>query len=45
MLFRSLSHPEMAAEFTNHLVTGVVLTPGAVGTIPQLQLAGYQYAA
>lgn len=40
-----LSHPEMAAEFTNHLVTGVVLTPGAVGTIPQLQLAGYQYAA
>jgi hypothetical protein len=39
-----LSHPEMAAELTRHLITGVVLTPGVVGTIPQFQLAGYQYA-
>jgi hypothetical protein len=39
-----LSHPEMAAELTSHLITGVVLTPGVVGTIPQFQLAGYQYA-
>lgn len=39
-----LSHPAMAAEFTNHLVPGAVLTPGVVGTIPQFQLAGYQYA-
>ncbi len=39
-----LSHPEMAAEFTNHLIPGVVLTPGIVGTLPELQLAGYQYA-
>lgn len=39
-----LSHSEMAAELTNHLIPGVVLTPGAVGTIPQFQLAGYQYA-
>ncbi|MDD2876081.1 MAG: transcriptional initiation protein Tat [Acidiphilium sp.] len=39
-----LSHPALAAEFTNHLVPGVVLTPGAVGTLPELQLAGYQYA-
>ncbi len=39
-----LSHPAMAAEFTNHLIPGVVLTPGVVGTIPQFQLAGYQYA-
>lgn len=39
-----LSHPAMAAEFTNHLIPGVVLTPGVVGTIPQFQMAGYQYA-
>lgn len=38
-----LSHPAIAAEFTNHLIPGVVLTPGVVGTIPQFQLAGYQY--
>jgi hypothetical protein len=31
-----LSHPELAAEFTNHLIPGAVLTPGVVGTIPQL---------
>lgn len=39
-----LSHEAMAAEFTNHLIPGVVLTPGVVGTIPELQLAGYHYA-
>ena len=39
-----LSHEEMAAEFPNHLIPGVVLTPGIVGTLPELQLAGYQYA-
>lgn len=39
-----LSHPEMAAEFTNHLIPGVILTPGVVGTLPELELAGYQYA-
>ncbi len=38
-----LSHPEIAAEFTNHLIPGAVLTPGVVATIPQFQLAGYQY--
>ncbi len=38
-----LSHPEMAAEFTNHLIPGVIVTPGVVGTIPELQLAGFQY--
>lgn len=38
-----LSHEKMAAEFTNHLLPGVVLTPGIVGTIPQFELAGYQY--
>lgn len=39
-----LSHPVMAAEFTNHLIPGAVLTPGVVGTIPQFEMAGYQYA-
>jgi len=39
-----LSHPVLAAELTNHLIPGVVLTPGMVGTIPQLQLAGFHYA-
>ncbi|MBW9247856.1 MAG: transcriptional initiation protein Tat, partial [Acidithiobacillus ferriphilus] len=34
----------MAAEFTNHLIPGVILTPGIVGTLPELELAGFQYA-
>lgn len=38
-----LSHEAMAAELTNHLVPGVVLTPGAVGTIPELEQAGFFY--
>lgn len=29
-----LSHEALAAELTNHLIPGVVLTPGAVGTLP-----------
>ncbi len=39
----NLTHPQMAAEFTNHLIPGVILTPGIVGTIPQLEMAGFQY--
>ena len=39
-----LSHEALAAELTNHLIAGVVLTPGAVGTLPELQQAGFQYA-
>jgi intracellular sulfur oxidation DsrE/DsrF family protein len=38
------SHEEIAAELTNHLIQGVVLTPGIVGTIPELQKAGFHYA-
>jgi hypothetical protein len=38
------SHPEIAAELTNHLIEGVVLTPGISGTIPKLQEAGFHYA-
>jgi hypothetical protein len=40
-----LSHEAMAAELTNHLIDGVVLTPGIVATIPELQRAGFHYAA
>ena len=38
-----LSHEALAAELTNHLVEGVVLTPGAVATIPELQQVGFHY--
>lgn len=34
----------LAAELTNHLIPDVVLTPGAVGTLPELQRAGFAYA-
>jgi intracellular sulfur oxidation DsrE/DsrF family protein len=39
-----LSHETVTAELTNHLIPGVVLTPGAVGTLPELQQAGFHYA-
>jgi hypothetical protein len=39
-----LSHEAIAAELTNHLIEGVVLTPGMGGTIPELQQAGFHYA-
>ena len=38
-----LSHEAIAAELTNHLIDGVVLTPGIVATIPELQQAGFHY--
>lgn len=38
-----LAHEALAAELTNHLIPGVVLTPGAVGTLPELQSAGFHY--
>jgi hypothetical protein len=40
-----LSHEAMAAEITNHLIPGVVLTPGMSATIPELQQRGYRYIA
>jgi hypothetical protein len=33
----------MAAELTNHLVDGVVLTPGIVATLVELQQTGFHY--
>jgi hypothetical protein len=35
---------EIAAELTNHLIPGIVLTPGIVATLPELQQAGFYYA-
>ena len=34
---------EVAAELTNQLLPGVILTPGALGTLPLLQGAGFAY--
>ena len=51
LLIKQGSNPDkrdvgrLAAELTNHLVPGVVLTPGIVGTLPELQKAGFVYAA
>ncbi|MEA2841736.1 MAG: hypothetical protein QOF41_3066 [Methylobacteriaceae bacterium] len=39
-----LSQEAIAAELTNHLTDGAVLTPGMVATIPELQRAGFAYA-
>ena len=39
-----LSHEAMAAELTNHLVPGAVLTPGMVGTLPELAAVGFSFA-
>src|SRR6266852_125606 len=39
-----LSHSALAAELTNHLIAGVVLTPGISGTLPELQRGGFNYA-
>ena len=41
----ALSHQALAADLTNHLVPGAVLTPGIVGAIAELENAGYGYAA
>ncbi len=39
-----LSVPQMVAEFSNHLIPGAILTPGIVGTLPELGFHGFQYA-
>jgi intracellular sulfur oxidation DsrE/DsrF family protein len=40
-----LSQEALAAELTNQLIDGAVLTPGMVGTIPELQQSGFYYAS
>ena len=39
-----LSHEAIAAELTNHLIPDVVLTPGIVGTLPELAAASFSFA-
>lgn len=39
-----LSHEALAAELTNHLIPGVVLNPGAVATLVELERAGFVFA-
>ena len=39
-----LSHEALAAELTNSLIPDAVLTPGMVGTLPELQRVGFNYA-
>lgn len=34
----------LSAELTNHMISGVVMTPGAVGTLVELSAAGFAYA-
>ena len=38
-----LSVDALCADLTNHLISGVVLTPGAVGTLVELANAGFAY--
>jgi len=40
----NVSHEALAAELTNRLIAGAVLTPGMVGTLPELQRVGFNYA-
>jgi hypothetical protein len=40
-------HPDagaVTAELTNHLIPDVVLTPGIVGTLVELQRVGFAYS-
>jgi hypothetical protein len=39
-----LSHGQLAAELTNHLVDDIVLIPSATGTLLELQQVGFHYA-
>jgi hypothetical protein len=38
-----LNHEQLAADLTNHVLPSVVVTPGAVGTLVELQHAGFTY--
>jgi hypothetical protein len=39
-----LSSDKLCAELSNHLIPGTILTPGAVGTLVELQREGFAYA-
>ena len=38
-----LSLDALAAELTNHVIPSAIITPGAVGTLPELQQVGFHY--
>ncbi|MDA8417292.1 MAG: transcriptional initiation protein Tat [Betaproteobacteria bacterium] len=38
-----LTVPQMVAELTNHLIPGVILTPGIAGTLSEMGGFGFQY--
>jgi hypothetical protein len=38
-----LSLEQLAADLTNHVLPGAIVTPGIVASIPELQMAGYNY--
>lgn len=40
-----LSHEQLAADLTNHVVPSVIVTPGAVATLVELQHAGFTYGS
>ena len=39
-----LTIDRLCAELTNHLIPGVIMTPGSVGTVVELAKAGFSYA-
>ena len=41
--YKGGTQEEVAADLTNQLLPGVILTPGALGTLPVLQAAGFAY--
>lgn len=38
------TQPELAADLSNHLIPGVILTPDVVGELVELEQAGFDYA-
>jgi molybdopterin-binding protein len=38
-----LTHDELSADLTNHIIPQAIVTPGVVATIPELQVRGFHY--
>jgi molybdopterin-binding protein len=39
----NLTHDELSADLTNHIIPQAIVTPGVVATIPELQMRGFHY--
>jgi len=39
----NLTHDELSADLTNHIIPQAIVTPGIVATIPELQMRGFHY--